>query len=193
MFQRIFLFLAGIMVIMTSGCVILPNKEIIYKDSDVEVVRHESFAMLADTGSISYQLIALGHNYMLSDWIDYSSNGCKGFVRTPDGSAIIFITKSPQKPQAGMVTGVVHVIDFKSKSDIEVPLAIKYMVVDAHIFVKSYDGKKIELFMNSSSYAVSSGDSGIGLKANLEIDLEAKRVTKFDNINNSDLKSTLAP
>ena len=49
-----------------------------------------------------------------------------------------------------MLTGMVHVIDFKSKLDKEVPLAIKCKGGRFHILVKSYDGQKIVLFMDSN-------------------------------------------
>jgi hypothetical protein len=186
--KRTILFLAGLLAVITSGCIVLPNKEILYKDSDVEVIRHESFAILADVGSISIKLIALGHKYILSDWIDCWCDDCKGFVRTPDGSAIVFIAKSQQKPQAGMMTGVVHVIDFKSKSDKEVPLAIKCKGGRFHILVKSYDGKKIVLFMDSNDTAVVDSNYNVYFSITLEIDLDTKQVSKVDHTNNSVLK-----
>ena len=186
--KRTLLFLTSLMGIITSGCVVLPNKEILYKDSDVEVIRHESFAIPADVGSILFKLIALGHNYMLPDWIDYECDDCKGFVKTPDGSAIVFIAESQQKPQIGMLTGVVHVIDFKTKSDTEVPLAIKCNGGRFHILVKSYDGKKITLFMDSNETAVTGSNYNAYFKITLKIDLDTKQVTKFDDTNNSVLK-----
>lgn len=165
------------MAIITSGCIQLPSKTIYYKDSDVEVIRHEPFLILADGGPSSFELITLGQSYKLSDYVDYFCDDCKGFVRTPNGSAIVFITESQQKPQAGMMTGVVHVIDFKSKSEKEVPLAIKFNGENFRMFVKSYDGKKIVLSMNLNFSSTT-----------LEIDLDAKQVKKIDYTNNPVLK-----
>ncbi|HVU08279.1 MAG TPA: hypothetical protein VHG89_07030 [Verrucomicrobiae bacterium] len=171
-----FLFLASLMII-ASGCVELPSKKAIYKDSDVEVIRHEPLVIMADGGPSSFELIALGHTYELSDCIDYFCDDCKGFARTPDGSTIVFIAQSQQKPQAGMMTGVVYVIDFKSKSEKEVPLAIKFNGERYRMFVKSYDGKKIVLSMNLNFYSTT-----------LEIDLDTKQVTEVDHTNSSILK-----
>jgi len=170
------------MVITTSGCVVLPNKEIRYKDADVEVARHESFAVLADAGSISFKLIALKHTYILADWIDCWCDDCKGFVRTPDDSAIVFIAKSQQKPQEGVLAGTVHVIDLKSKSDVEVPLAIKCRGDGFHLLIKSYDGKKLTLFMDSNRTASAGSNYNAHFSITLEIDLDAKRVSSFKRI-----------
>ncbi len=187
------LFLASLIAVITNGCIELPSKTIHYKDSDVEVIEHEPFLILADGGPSSFELITLGHSYKLSDWIDYFCDDCKGFVKTPDGSAIVFITENQHKSQAGMLTGVVHVIDFKTKSDKEVPLAIKCNGGRFHIFVKSYDGKKITLFMDSNETAVTGSNYNAYFSITLTIDLDAKQVTKFDHTNNSVLKSTSTP
>jgi hypothetical protein len=175
------LFLASLIAVITNGCVELPSEKILYKDSDIEVIEHEPLVILADGGPSSFELIALGHSYKLSDWIDnhYFCDDCKGFVRTPNGSAIVFIAESQQKSQAGMLTGVVHVIDFKSKSDKEVPLAIKCKGDRFHILVKSYDGNKIVLVMDSNDTAVTDSNYNVYFSIKLGIDLDAKQVTKL--------------
>jgi hypothetical protein len=175
--QRSLLFLASLIAVIASGCIELPNQTILYKDSDVEVIRHGPLVIMADGGPSSFELIALGHSYILSDSIDHFNDGCNGFAKTSDGSAIVFIAESQKRPQPGMLTGVVHVIDSKSKSDIAVPLAIKWGGLPCHFFVKSYDGKKIVLAMDSNYHV----DSNMML----EIDLDTKQVTKIDHTNNS--------
>lgn len=188
--KQTILFLAGLLALITSGCIILPDKEILYKYPDIEVSRHESFAVLADSGFISFELTALGHHYRLADWIDVGlyCHDCEGFVRTPDDSAVVFIAESRQKPQAGILTGVVHVIDFKSRSNKEVPLAIKCRGQRFHIFVKSYDGKKMVLFMDSNNTAVTGYNYNVYFSITLEINLDTKQVTEIDHTNNSILK-----
>jgi hypothetical protein len=186
--KRTLLFLASVMAIIMSGCIELPNKEILYKDSDVEVIRREPLVIMADGGPSSFELLTLRHSYILSDWIDYFCDDCEGFVRTPDGNAIVFISESQQKPQAGMMTGMVHVVDFKSKSDKEVPLAIKCKGDRFHLLVKSYDGKQIVLFMDSNDTAVGDSNYNVYFSITLEIDLDTKQVVKFDHTNNSVLQ-----
>jgi len=179
------------MAIITSGCIGLPTNEILYKDSDVEVIRHESFVIMADSGWISFELTVLGHRYRLADWIDartFYCHDCEGFVRTPDGSAIVFIAESQHKPQAGMLTGVVHVIDLKSESDKEVPVAFKCRGEDFHILVQSYNDKKIVLSLDSNSTAVSGYNYNAYFSITLEINLDTKQVTEIDHTNNSVLK-----
>src|SRR5258705_540861 len=100
MSQRTFIVWIGLMAVIASGCVEFPSQKILYKDSDVEVIRHEPLVIMADGASPYFELIALGHSYKLSCCLDYSCDGCDGFARTPNSSAIVFIAESQRASQA---------------------------------------------------------------------------------------------
>jgi hypothetical protein len=172
------------MAVIASGCIELPSKKILYKDSDVKVVKHKLVVIMADGGPTYFEFTGLGHNYKISAVYDYYPDS---FARTPDGNAIVFLAGDfSLTKQTGLTVGKVHVVDLKSESYVTVPYALEWKgVFNPHVIVQSYDGKKAVLFLDSTN--------GVDLGGNLEVDLSAGEGTRFYRTNGSVLKPVSTP
>ena len=177
--QPKFIVYLGLMGLIAGGCVELPSKQVLYEDSEVKVVKHKLPVIMADGGPTYFEFSGSGHTFRIPAELSYLPDS---FARTPDGDAMVFMARNlwPEE-QAGIVRGAVHVVHLKSESDITVPFVIDWKGdFNPHVIVKSYDGKKTELFLDSANGADRGG--------NLEIDLNSRQVTKFDRTNDSVVK-----
>ena len=167
-----FVICVSAIAVITSGCITYQHKTV-YKDSDVKVIFHQPLSFAFDATPPSYmELTIAGHSYKLADCIDGAEGGCKGFLKTPDGNAIVFIENYNDE----VMQGTLHVVNLKTKLDVAVILNFKWLSYNPKFSISSYDGHRLMLFVNP----MGSGEIG----GNMEIDLDTKQA-KFDRITNS--------
>lgn len=182
MSQRTLIICAGFVAAITDGCVTYQHKTV-YKDSDIKVIYHQPLSFKLDALPRSYtKIIVAGRSYKLADCIDF---GHVGFLKIPDDRAVVFIADNGEASQATMMMGTLHVVNLKTKLDTAVPLGIHWIGFNPKMFVTSFDGHRLSLFVDSEDGVDDSGD--------LEIDLDAKQVAKFDRTNNLVPKPVLTP
>jgi len=181
MFNRAF-FISILLSVITCGCIEYQHKTV-YQDKDVKVIFHQPLTVMKmDNLTGEMILTVAGRSYKLADCIDGAEGGCKGFLKTPDASAIVFAVQEG-KEWRPLMSSTLHIVNLKTKSDTSVPLNIQWIGSNPHISIKSFDGHQLVLFVNSEDSFDSSG--------NLQIDLDAKQVLKFDRTKDAVQKTTL--
>ncbi len=181
MFTRAF-FISTLLAVTTCGCIEYQHKTV-YQDKDVKVIFHQPLTVMKmDNLTGEMILTVAGRSYKLADCLDGFAGGCKGFLKTPDGSAIVFAAQEGKEWQP-LLSATLHIVNLTTKSDTAVPLQIHWSSYNPILSVSSYDDHQLVMLVDPN------GSDELG--GNLVIDLDAKRVAKFDRTKTPVRKSIL--